>query len=166
MGGEIQHKSDLIHFTPESFFDRYKVNVIVNCNAVSINRTNKIVNTKLGVRDVEFNYDSLVVSTGTENILPPIEGIEKTSYFHMRTITDGEKIYKFIKENNVNKAAIIGGGYIGIEAAEALYNCNIRVIVVEATGMILSNYPKLFGHEIKKEMERCGLTVKINRTKG
>lgn len=162
VGGDIKHKVDLIHFTPESFFDRYKVNVIVNCNAESIDKVNKIVYAKLGVRDVQFNYDILILSTGTENILPPIEGIEKTNFFHMRTITDGEKIYKFIKEKNVKKAAIIGGGYIGIEAAEALYNCNIEVIVIEAMDMILSNYPKVFGKEIKKEMQRCALTIKVN----
>ena len=163
VGGDIKHKMDLIHHTPESFFDRYRVNVVVDCCAISIDRANKIVYAKSGDRDSQFNYDSLVLATGTENILPPIDGIDRTLYFHMRSIADGEKIYQFIRENKVKKAAIIGGGYIGIEAAEALYNCNIEVVVIEALDMILANYPKLFAKEIKKEMERCGLKVNVNR---
>jgi len=89
VGGDIKHKMDLI-IIHLKFFDRYRVNVIVNCSAISIDRAYKIVYAKLVIRIL--NLIMIACSSNWHrNILPPIEGIDRTLYFHMRSIEDGEK---------------------------------------------------------------------------
>jgi NADPH-dependent 2,4-dienoyl-CoA reductase/sulfur reductase-like enzyme/rhodanese-related sulfurtransferase len=160
VGGIINNRKDLLHYSPESFADRFNTDVYINCEVISIERDTKIVNASYCGRNIKFPYDKLIIAIGANPVIPPIEGIKDVNYFFMRTVPDAEKVINFLKEKKPSSAIIIGGGYIGVETAEAMYHCGIKTTIVEALDMILPNYPYIFSKFIKDEMEKTGILVK------
>ncbi len=133
IGGEIKQKSALTLQTPQSFFNRFNIDVRVKNEVLSINKDKKTVTVKnIGENTIfEESYDKLIISPGAEPIIPPIEGIKSEKIFTLRNIPDTYKIDEFIKKNNPKKAVVVGGGYIGVEMAENLKNVGIDVTIVE-----------------------------------
>ncbi|KAH7153386.1 hypothetical protein EDB81DRAFT_931868 [Dactylonectria macrodidyma] len=76
-------------------------------------------------------YDKLVLTMGAEAFLPPIEGIHSEHVFTLQTIPDLQKIQAMIDKTQIRRAAVIGGGFIGIEAAENLRRLGLDVTILE-----------------------------------
>jgi nitrite reductase (NADH) large subunit len=91
-----------------------------------------IDHTKKQVRDQAgniFEYDSLLIATGSAPFIPPIEGSSKDNVFALRTFDDAESIVQAVA--NVKNIVIIGGGLLGIEAAHAFVKRGLAVTIVE-----------------------------------
>src|SRR5690606_36036019 len=123
LSGIVEESDDLVLLTPSTFKKRYNIEARVNNEVIHIDRKNKMVK----VRDVilekmyEEEYDTLILSPGASPIRPQnIEGINRPNVFTVRNVADIENLNTFVKEKNVKKIAVIGGGYIGVEVAENL----------------------------------------------
>ena len=127
ISGDIKSRSNLILQTPESFYSRYKIQVKLNTEATQINRTEKFV--LAGTE--KYYYDKLILSQGANPILPEIPGISKENSFTLRDIDDMDKIHNFIDSNSPKTAVVVGGGFIGIEMAEALVERGLKVSLIE-----------------------------------
>ena len=121
IGGEITDKQALTLQTPESFRARFDIDVRVRNEVTAINAEKKTV----AIRNLETNaeyeesYDKLIlVSPGASPILPPIPGADLPHVFTLRNIPDTFAIKAYIEEKHPKTAAVIGGGYIGVEMAE------------------------------------------------
>src|SRR5262249_47003789 len=77
----------------------------------------------------EIPYGVVVLATGSAPFVPPVPGVEKKGVFVYRTIEDLEQIIAYAKD--VNRAAVIGGGLLGLEAAKAAYDLGLETHVVE-----------------------------------
>lgn len=133
IGGEIQEKSALLLQTPQSFFKRFRVDVRINSEVVSIDRQKKTVcvrNTTSGEEYTE-SYDKLILSPGAAPVVPPVEGVNLDRVFTLRNVPDTEKIRNFIEKEAPSSAVIVGGGYIGVEMAENLSRAGVKTTVVE-----------------------------------
>lgn len=98
----------------------------------SINAEAKQVTDQKGTR---YDYDKLILATGSTPFVPPIEGIESKGIFAYRTLEDAEQILAFAKGKK--SAIVLGGGLLGLEAANALRELNIKPSVVElANGLM------------------------------
>jgi len=140
ISGVIADRDSLLVQTPEGFRDRFKVDVRVKNEILSINREKKEVSVydiKAG-KEYRESYDYLILSPGAEPFKPNIKGIESKRIFTLRSIPDMDNIIKSIKEDNPMRAVVIGGGFIGIEVAENLLEKNIKVTIVEAANQILA----------------------------
>jgi NADPH-dependent 2,4-dienoyl-CoA reductase/sulfur reductase-like enzyme/rhodanese-related sulfurtransferase len=91
--------------------------------------------------------------------MPSIEGLNNINYFSMRTVNDMDNVKKFIEEQNPENAVVIGGGYVGIETAEALMHCNLNVTLIEAANHILPVFPPEVTLKIKDTMTSAGITI-------
>ena len=133
IGGEITKQSNLTLQTPESFRNRFNIDVRVNNEVMAINSADKTVsvhNTENGKIYTE-SYDRLILSPGAEPIKPRISGINSERVFTLRNIPDTLKIKSFIDKQKPKSAVIVGGGYIGVEMAENLKNAGLDVTVIE-----------------------------------
>ena len=140
IGNVIKERSSLLLQTPEAMSNKYNVDVRVESEVISINKENKTIdvkNLKTGELYTE-SYDTLIISTGSSPLKPPIEGINSPGIFTLWTVPDTDAIKKFIKEKNPKNAVVIGGGFIGLEVAENLHHAGINVAVAEAMDQVMA----------------------------
>lgn len=140
IGNVIKERESLLLQTPEAMSKKYNVDVRVDSEVIKIDKENKLVEvkkTKTGETYTE-SYDTLVISTGSTPLKPPIEGINSPGIFTLWTVPDTDEIKKFIKERSPKNAVVIGGGFIGLEVAENLHLAGINVTVAEAMDQVLA----------------------------
>ena len=159
ISGEIKSRSNLILQSPESFFSRYKILVKLHTEAIEINRTDKFVlaNTSSGTE--KYYYDKLILSQGANPILPEIPGITTENSFTLRDIDDMDKIHDFIDKSTPKTAVVVGGGFIGIEMAEALVERGIKVSLVEKYKHVMPIADPEFGETIRRTFEEKTVSV-------
>ncbi|MDP4085873.1 MAG: CoA-disulfide reductase [Bacillota bacterium] len=141
IGGTISERDKLLVQTVDGMSKKFKLDIRHLTEVLKINRESKTVEAKNLVTGeiYEESYDKLVLSPGASPIKPPIPGIEGvTSLFTLRNIPDTDKIKSYVDANKPKKAAVIGGGFIGIEMAENLWELGIEVTIIEMSNQIMA----------------------------
>lgn len=144
IGGTIQQRDALLLQTPEDMMKRFNIEVRVKNEVLNINKEKK----EVVVKDIENNkeytesYDTLVLSPGSTPIKPPIEGIDASNIFTLWNIPDTDKIKEYIDEKKPKKAAVIGGGFIGLEMAENLHDKGMDVSIIEMADQVMAPVDK------------------------
>lgn len=139
IGGTIANREELILQMPEDMKTRFNVDVRIMNEVTKINRDDKtitVMDKNNGTEYVE-SYDSLVLSPGSSPFVPPIPGIKADNHFILWTIPDMDKIIAFIKKHNPKTAAVIGGGFIGLEMVENLSDLGLEVSLVEMMDQVM-----------------------------
>ena len=166
LSGIIPEAEDLVLMDPETFLKQYNIEARVNNEVLSINREGKyltIRNTITGEVYTE-NYDKLILSPGASPIVPSIQGIEKVNVFAIRNVVDIDRLNQFIRQPFVKDIVVVGGGYIGIEAAENLRGAGHRVSVVEGTNQILRPFDYDMVQIFHKELIDNGVNLIVGDT--
>ncbi len=159
VGGIITERDKLLLHTPESFGQRFNAKVLINTEAVEIDTEKKRIKTLSHGEANNIDYDKLILANGATPIIPPVKGLDQSEFFMLRTVTQMDDIIERIKANNPKKAVIIGGGYIGVETAEALKNCNLDVTVIEALPYILPGFEPEAALKIAETMKTSGINI-------
>lgn len=136
----IKDKNKLILHTPTSFLERFNIIAKVNHEVIDIDPINKYVTVKNLKNDDVFieKYDKLILSPGAKPLIPPFfKYSDKT--FTLKTLEDTFRIKDYIKYNNVKSAAVIGGGYIGVEMVENLKRLDLDVSLIELNSQVLTS---------------------------
>jgi NADPH-dependent 2,4-dienoyl-CoA reductase/sulfur reductase-like enzyme/rhodanese-related sulfurtransferase len=163
IGGEIDDRARLIVMTPENFWARSRVHAHVNHEVVAINRQARTVRVKGpdgGQR--EAPYDKLILSQGAKPIVPPIPGVELPHVFTLRDISDMDRIAAFVDERKPRRAVVIGGGFIGLEMAEAFYRRGIPVAIVELYPHILPLLDPDMAAHLQEQIQCEAFDLKTN----
>ncbi len=162
IGGEIKDKNMLTLQTPQSFRQRFNIDVRIKSEVTGINpEKNTVTVTNNGIT-YEENYDNLILSMGAEPIKPNIEGINSDRIFTLRNIPDTYRITDFIIKNKPQTAVIAGGGYIGVEMAENLKNCGLNVYIVELADHLIAPLDFDMACEVQEYLQRNGINVIVN----
>ncbi|WP_339003208.1 CoA-disulfide reductase [Fusobacterium polymorphum] len=160
IGDIIQNRESLLVQTPESLKARFNLDVRVNNEVVGINGKDKKVKVKTkNGEEYEEIFDFLVLAPGAKPIFPAIKGIENKKIFTLRNINDMDKIKAEIKNHNVKKATVIGGGYVGIETAENLKHLGIDTTLVEAAPNILAPFDSEISNILEYELVNNGIEL-------
>ena len=161
ISGEIEDRDELILQTPESFNSRFNVDVRLKNEVTAIDKENKQVTVKDLLTDEEYteSYDTLVLSTGSSPLRPPIPGIDSDKINVLWTIPDMDKIIDQLNEQNVKKAVVVGGGFIGIEMAENLTHAGVKVTLVEMLDQVMSPLDWDMAQIIHKELVKQGVDL-------
>ncbi|CEQ26791.1 FAD-dependent oxidoreductase [Paraclostridium sordellii] len=161
VGGVIENKSDLIVNTPKSFSDLTQVEVKTRVEALSIDRDKKIVNAinLNNNEEVKFNYDKLVIATGADPVKPPIEGIDLEGVYYMRTPNDAIAVREVVETDNIKRAVVVGGGFIGLEVAENLHEMGVKTTLVEAMDHIMPGFDDEVCSYVEDELMENGIMV-------
>jgi len=140
IGEVISDKKELTLQTPESFFRRFQIKAKVNHEVTDIDTDRKIVtvfNLSTG-ESFQDPYDKLVLSPGAKAVKPNLPGIDGDTVFTLRTVEDTFRIYDYVKTVNAQSAIVVGGGFVGLEAAENLKHLGLEVTLIEAAPQLLS----------------------------
>jgi len=141
----------------EGFYARHGVTVHLNDKAVAIDRGNKIVTS---ARGREVAYDKLVLATGSYPFVPPIPGSDREGCFVYRTIEDLEAITA--KAQASRKGVVVGGGLLGLEAANALKHLGLDTHVVEfAPRLMAVQIDAGGGAVLRSKIEALGVHVHV-----
>src|SRR5262245_53334835 len=127
--------------------------------ATQIEREKKIVRSAQGR---EIPYDLIVLATGSVPFVPPVPGVDKKGVFVYRTIEDMERIIHYSEK--VKKAAVIGGGLLGLEAAKATYDLGLETHVVEFAPRLMPRQIDDAGSRVLvNKINALGVTVHLNK---
>lgn len=161
IGGVIENKSELIVNTPKSFSDLTQVEVKTSVEALEIDRDKKIVRAVdlKNNKEINLNYDKLVIATGADPVKPPIEGIDLEGVFYMRTPDDAIAVREVVETNNVKRAVVVGGGFIGLEVAENLHEMGVKTTLVEAMDHIMPGFDDEVSSYVENELIENGIMV-------
>ncbi|WP_301746971.1 FAD/NAD(P)-binding oxidoreductase, partial [uncultured Duncaniella sp.] len=132
IGGVIAEREKLLVQTPESFGQRFNIDVRVNSEVTAINPKAKTV-TVTGPDGSSYteSYDRLLLSPGASPVRPPLPGINSEGIYTLRNVADTDRIKAKVLSGDVKRAVIVGGGFIGLEMAENLSHAGAEVAVVE-----------------------------------
>jgi NADPH-dependent 2,4-dienoyl-CoA reductase/sulfur reductase-like enzyme/rhodanese-related sulfurtransferase len=160
ISGDIARRSRLLLQTPEGFFSRYRVQVRTNTEVVEIQRNRKQVIARTSSGDESIPYDKLILAQGGSPVVPDLPGIQRDHVFTLWTIPHMDRIHKFIEEEKPAAAVIAGGGFIGLEMAEALTARGIAVTIVELAPQVMVTMDPEFGAMIRAGLEGHGISVR------
>ena len=113
-------------------------------------------------RHATFEYDKLLLATGSNPFIPPIEGVNKKGVFVFRNLKDTAGILEYCKK--ANRAVVIGGGLLGLEAARGLLNRGVGVTVVHLMDRLMDQQLDAVGGQfLKREIEKLGIEVQLSK---
>ena len=139
IGGVIAEREKLLVQTPESFGKRFRIDVRVENEAISIQPDKKKVTIrKADGSTYEESYDKLLLSPGATPVRPPLEGIDLEGIFTLRNVEDTDRIKSYISSKCVKRAVVVGAGFIGLEMAENLHHAGVHVSVVEMGNQVMA----------------------------
>ena len=142
-----------------AWYESNGVELHVGDRAADIDRAARVVRSD---RDVEVTYDAVVLATGSFPFVPPVPGIEKRGVFVYRTIEDLERIIAY--GSKVKRAAVIGGGLLGLEAAKAAYDLGLETHVVEFAPRLMPRQIDDAGSNVLvRRIEDLGVRVHLNK---
>ncbi|MFA5625790.1 MAG: FAD-dependent oxidoreductase [Bradymonadales bacterium] len=138
LGKVIEKESALSLQSPDSFWQRFHVKARVNSEVLSIDRAAKSVRVR-GADGAEYDesYDKLILSPGARAIKPRLPGVEHPRIMQLKTVEDCLSIAKQLESGAVRKAVVVGGGFIGLEAAENLIFRGIDTSIVELGDQVM-----------------------------
>ena len=158
VGGVIEEEEALLLQTPASLHARFRLDVRIASEVISIDPVNKsvvVLNEHTG-ENYTLAYDKLVLSPGASPVVPPIPGIERA--MTLRTVEDVEKIFNRVAQKP-ESAVVIGGGFIGVEIAENLIHKGIKTSVVEAAPQVLAPLDPEMASLVAQEMTKNGVDL-------
>src|SRR5918996_252558 len=112
-------------------------------------------------RVTEEPWDLLVVATGSEPLRPPIDGIDLPGVYGLSVLQDGIDLRKAI-DAGPERAVIVGGGYIGLEAAEALVNRGVATALVEAGPQVMNRVDPDMGELVSQAVRDIGVELYLD----
>ena len=161
VGGVIEDESSLLLQTPTSLYERFRIDVRTNHEALRVDRDRQVLVVKdlLTERAEELAYDVVVLSPGASPIIPAINGVERA--FVLRNVEDVEKIVSKMK-SLPKTAVVIGGGFIGVELAENLTKRGISVSIVEASPQVLAPLDPEMAEIVATELSAHGVGLHLS----
>jgi len=161
VGGVIEEESSLLLQTPSSLYERFRIDVRTNHEALRLDRDRHLLVVKNLITDriEELSYDVVVLSPGASPIVPPIDGIERASV--LRNVEDVQSIVANLRALP-KTAVVIGGGFIGVELAENLTNRGINVMIVEASPQVLTPLDSEMAEVVAKELSSHGVELHLS----
>jgi len=146
IGDVIKDRDALLLQTVQGISSQYGLDVRNLSEVTQIDPEAKTVTIHNSFTDETYteNYDELIISTGARPIVPPIPGLKlddgelRPNIFTLRDIPDMDAIKAYINTHNIKKAAVIGGGFIGVELMENLTDLGIEVTVIEAEPQLMN----------------------------
>ncbi len=166
IGGVIAERDRLLVQTPQAMRKRFNIDVRTFSEVVRIDRESKHVIVRDLKTDKEYteSYDRLILSPGAEPVRPPISGVNNPGVFTLRNIPDMDAILARIKDAKAGRAVVIGGGYIGLEMAEALIERGLTTTLVELEPQVMGTLDPEMAAPLVDELRLHGVAVMLNNS--
>lgn len=161
IGDVIKSESQLLVRKPQDFMQRNGVRVLTRHVATDIVPSEKKVlarDTETGLTK-EFPYDVLVIATGANPLKPRLPGVDLDGIFTLRRLSDAVNIKRLVRDRKPKAAVVVGGGLIGLEAAENLKAAGLQVHVVELLNQVLPGFDEDLAKLVENHLAENGVRV-------
>lgn len=157
----VKSSDDLIIRSPETFRSKYNIDVKTMHLVLEIDTDKKKIKVLDKVNDkvIWQNYDQLLIATGGHAFCPDIEGQDSQNAFGISTLKSGIKLENYIEEIKPKSAVIIGGGYIGLEMAEALLIRGLKVTLINRSEQVMNTLDPDMGEMVSDALRNLGVTL-------
>jgi NADPH-dependent 2,4-dienoyl-CoA reductase/sulfur reductase-like enzyme len=152
---------DLVVLDAERARHERGIDVRTRVEALALDPARKILKVRDLATGIEraLPYDSLVLATGAAPVRPPLRGIDRAGVFALRELSDGEALKRWLAAEKPRCAVVVGGGYVGLETAEALRARGLAVALLEKFPEVLPGFEPEVAARVHAELERAGVTV-------
>jgi len=164
IGGVIPKRDSLLVMTPELFKGRVNADVRVRQEITAIHRDSKTVTVlKLETGETyEENYDTLLIATGSRPIMPPIPGADDPKVMPLWTMADMDRV--IAQTAGASSVAVLGAGFVGLEAAENLHERGLKVHLVDMEEHVLRTMDGEMAVLLEEELEGRGIELHLGQT--
>lgn len=159
LSGEVPDWHNLAHRTNEEI-TAAGISLLLNHTAQVIDPTQHRVTMRNADGQLcDLGYDRLVIATGALPVRPPIQGLDLPGVYLLRSMEDSFAVHTYLNKHSPRSAIIVGGGYIGLEMADALTLRGIAVTVVEHGPSVLKTVDASLGEIVSAELRRHNVEV-------
>lgn len=164
IGPEIEEREQLVPRDVNYFKKKYNVDMYTNHRVLAILPQTKVLTVKNLVSGQVFseNYDRLVIATGAQAVVLPIEGSNKSNVFFLRNVVSADRIRNHVLAAKPETAVIIGSGFIGLEMAENLAARGIKVTIVELAAHVMPALDEDVAVYVQDYLKEKGISVIVN----
>lgn len=163
IGGTIKSRDSLILQTPPAMRRKYDLDVRTNSEVTSIDRDKKtvtVLNRETG-ESYEESYDKLVVSTGSSPVKPELPGVDSPRIMQLWTIPDMDAVISAVSKAGAKRAAVIGGGFIGLETAENLTKLGMDVTIIQRPDQVMPPLDFEMAQLLHQNIEENGVKLML-----
>ncbi|MEF8778332.1 MAG: FAD-dependent oxidoreductase [Natronomonas sp.] len=160
--GDIDSLDDLVQVTPEAFRTERDIDLRTNHEVVGIDPEARTVTVSTDGDQFEQPYDHLLVATGARAIEPPFDGIDLDGVFTIHDMDAAGAIHDYVTETDPETAAIVGGGYVGIEMAEALDERGLDVDMFEMLPHVLQPFGESVASVVEDHLREQGVGLHLD----
>jgi len=163
LGGVINDDNALILQTPEALSKRFNIDVRTHSTVMAIDRLKRLVRVaRQGRPAQDIPYDKLLLALGAESFRPPIPGGDAPHVFTLQTIDDLKSLRAYVSAKSCKHVVVIGGGFIGLEAAENLRHLGLEVSVVEKAPQVFAPFDADMAQQVHTELRAHGIRLLLN----
>lgn len=166
IAGLVDEPQKLVARSPEKFREKFNIDVRVRHEVLAIDRSAQ----RVWVADLEQGseawepYDQLLIATGAEAIVPPLPNSEADGIFSLSTLVSGIRVMEFLDRELPRQAVVVGGGYIGLEMAEALVRQGLQVSLIEKGEQVMGTLDPDMGALVSEALREIGVTLYLNES--
>ena len=166
IGEVIKDRNKLFVQTASAFNQRFNIDVRVQTEVTAINPLTKTITAvnQASSETYEETYDKLILSPGAEPIRPPLPGINNDGIFTLRNVSDTDYIKGYVQQKHVNKALIIGAGFIGLEMAENLHQLGLDITIAEMANQVMAPVDYPIAAFVQQHLRSKRVHLRLNTT--
>ncbi len=114
------------------------------------------------VKEQWETYDQLLIATGASPVHPPLDGINSRNIHHVNNLTNSSRLKQMLEQEKPQTAVIVGGGYIGLEMAEALHMRGLKVYIIQRSAQLMPSFDHDMGEKLSNSLLESGIILYRN----
>ncbi|QSG09377.1 FAD-dependent oxidoreductase [Halapricum desulfuricans] len=160
--GDVESLEDLVAVPPEKFIDERDIDLRTGHEGIAIDTDAGTVTVRSDEETYEQSYGDLLIATGARALEPPIDGLDLDGVFTLHSMDAGAEIKSYVENGDLDSVAVIGGGYVGIEMAEAFDAHGLDVTLFEMLPQVLSTFGESVGEAVGEHLREQGVDVRLS----
>lgn len=166
LSGDVENLDALVARTPAELRNNQQIDVRLHHEVTAIDTAaNRLTVRDHGRgRDLQLGFDQLLIATGARPLRPDLPGIHEPFVFGVQTLDDAAAILAYAEEHSVARVVVVGGGYIGVEMAEAFLRWGAEVTLVEAGTQVMRTLDPDMAARVAAAMEAHGVVMQTGVT--
>ncbi|MEF8881049.1 MAG: FAD-dependent oxidoreductase [Halapricum sp.] len=160
--GEISELEDLVAVPAEKFIEERDIDLRTGHEATAIDTDEQVVTVESEDETYGQSYDDLLISTGARALEPPIDGLDLDGVFTLHSMDAGREIKSYVESHDLERVAVIGGGYVGIEMAEAFSGQGLEVSLFEMLPQVLPTFGESVGEAVGEELREQDVDLHLS----
>ncbi|QGG96432.1 FAD-dependent oxidoreductase [Actinomarinicola tropica] len=163
VSGAVPSLDDLVARSPQEFRDRFRIDVRMRHEALAVDLDRRTVEVRDHEhrRSLRIGFDQLVIGTGARPLRPPLPGIDGANVFGVQTLDDAARLLEHARESRCRDVVVVGGGYIGLEMAEAFLAWGAKVTVVDSSDQVMRTLDPDVAARVADAARRRGVVLRL-----